>query len=509
MLNSSSNILELSLVFLYLCVIIVKFIKMKRTIILSTFLGMFLFGNTMAGNLRAYLSYATFVSPTEGPYVETYISVVGNSVVFHRNDDGKFQGAIQVTMIFRQDSLIKDFKKYELLSPATEDTAMINFNFIDQQRFLLPDGKYDLEIFIADKFKDRPPFKVNEPIEINYPSDKLNLSGIQLIESFRKTDETSILTKSGYDFVPFVDNFYPSSINKLTFYAEIYNAEKVLGKDEKFVITNSIESAETGKIVTIFHKLKRETTHDVNVVFSEFDISQLPSGNYYLTIEAHDKENNLLAKNQVFFQRSNPSIQFNIVDITALDVTNSFVNNFNNIDTLREYIRSLYPISTNLEGTFADNQVKTADLQTLQQFFLNFWLSRDNLDPKKAWELYKIEVLKADASFHTKVKKGYETDRGRVFLKYGPPNTIVDRPYERDVVPYQIWHYYKCGTLTNRRFVFYEPDFTNDFRMLHSDVPGEISNTGWQTYLLRNASIDSSPNSRFGGKSGEDFNNPK
>ena len=483
---------------------------MKRIILLTAILVIGFLGNAVAGNLRAYLSYATFVSPLDGPYVESYISVVGNSVVFHKNDNNKFQGTLQVTMIFRQDSVIKDFKKYELLSPETEDTTMINFNFIDQQRFLLPNGKYNLEISIADKYKNQPPFKVNESIEINFPADKINLSGIQLIESFTKTDQIGILTKSGYDFVPLVDNFYPRSVNKLTFYAELYNTEKVLGAEEKFIITTSIESAETGNIVTIFHKMRKETTQKVNVVFSEFDISQLPSGNYFLAIEAHDKENKLLARNQVFFQRSNPSIQFNIGDITALDVTNTFVSNMTNIDTLKECIRSLYPISTNIEGTFANNQHKTASLQTLQQFFLNFWLSRNNTDPQKAWDLYNIEVRKAQVSFHTRMKKGYETDRGRIFLKYGPPNTIVDRPYERDVVPYQIWHYYKLGTYTNRKFVFYEPDLiTNDFQMLHSDVPGEVSNPNWQSYLTRIKGGDLDPSSHFGGKTGEDFNNPR
>jgi GWxTD domain-containing protein len=484
---------------------------MKRILLLTAILFLGFIGNVFAGNLRAYLSYATFVSPLDGPYLESYISVVGNSVVFRRNDNNKFQGAIQITMIFRQDSIIRDFKKYDLLSPETEDTTMINFNFIDQQRFLLPNGKYNLEISIADKFKDHLPFKVIEPVEINFPPDKINLSGIQLIESFRKTDQTGILTKSGYDFVPMVDNFYPSSVNKLTFYAELYNAEKVLGTEQKFIITNSIESAETGKIVTIFHKIRKETAHPVNVIFSEFDISQLPSGNYFLTLEARDKENVLVARNQVFFQRSNPSIQFNIGDITALDITNTFVSNITNMDTLKEYIRSLYPISTNIEAAFANNQLKTANLQMLQQFFLNFWLSRNNQNPQKAWELYNIEVSKAQVSFHTRMKKGYETDRGRTFLKYGPPNTIVDRPYERDVVPYQVWHYYKLGTYTDKRFIFYEPDLiTNDFQMLHSDVPGEITNQNWQEYLVRNKGNNLDPDQRAGSaKMLDDFMNPR
>lgn len=485
---------------------------MKRNFIFAIFLVLISMGSAQAGNLRAYLSYATFVSPLDGPFVETYISVVGNTVVYQRNGNGKFQGAIQVTMIFKQDSAIRSFKKYELLSPETDDTTTINFNFLDQQRFLLPNGKYDLEISIADKYKKQLPFIITEPVEINYPSDKMNFSGIQLVESFTKTSETGILTKNGYDFVPFVDNFYPSALNKLTFYTELYNAEKVLGPEEKFVITNSIESSETGKIVSAFHKIRRETARPVNVIFSEFDISKLPSGNYFLTTEARNKENTLLARNQVFFQRSNPSIQFNIGDINALNVNESFVSEITNIDTIREFIRSVSPISTATENSFATNQLKTANLLTLQQFFLNFWMARNNDDPGKAWELYRIEVRKADASFHTTVQEGYETDRGRIFLKYGPPNTIVDRPFEEGSVPYQIWHYYKLGTFTNKKFVFYEPDLvTNYFMLLHSDVPGEVSNPEWQSSLVRLAPGSSSfqKGTRYTGRAGEEYNNPK
>ena len=46
--------------------------------------------NVRAGNLWAFLSYATFNSP-EGPYIETYLAVAGNSVQFVKKDNGKFQ----------------------------------------------------------------------------------------------------------------------------------------------------------------------------------------------------------------------------------------------------------------------------------------------------------------------------------------------------------------------------------------------------------------------------------
>jgi hypothetical protein len=93
-------------------------------------------------------------------------------------------------------------------------------------------------------------------------------------------------------------------------------------------------------------------------------------------------------------------------------------------------------------------------------------------------------VIKVNKLFGCRVLKGYETDRGRVYLKYGPPNTMMDRLNEMDTYPYTIWHYYRAGKYTNKRFVFYQPDLvTNCFPLLHSEVPGEIKNPQWNQIL--------------------------
>jgi len=41
--------------------------------------------------------------------------------------------------------------------------------------------------------------------------------------------------------------------------------------------------------------------------------------------------------------------------------------------------------------------------------------------------------------------KVMKTDRGRVYLKYGPPNIISRKLYEPSSYPYEIWHYYVLG----------------------------------------------------------------
>ena len=92
-----------------------------------------------AKNLWAFLTWSTFNSP-EGPYIETYLSVAGNSVAYIKKDNGKFQATVNILMTFKQDKEIKAFKKYELYSSEVDDTTNNNLYFVDQQRIAIPNG---------------------------------------------------------------------------------------------------------------------------------------------------------------------------------------------------------------------------------------------------------------------------------------------------------------------------------------------------------------------------------
>ena len=121
----------------------------------------------------------------------------------------------------------------------------------------------------------------------------------------------------------------------------------------------------------------------------------------------------------------------------------------------------------------------------MQQFFYGFWLSHDPQNPELAWNFYKEQVYKVQVNFGTPVKKGYQTDRGRVYLEYGPPNTRSAQNVEPSNYPYEIWQYYTLNNnQRNRKFVFYSPDMvTSDFILLHSDATGEIINPRWKIDL--------------------------
>ncbi|MCF8297214.1 MAG: GWxTD domain-containing protein [Saprospiraceae bacterium] len=486
-----------------------------KKIYLTFLLILFVSISIKAENLQAYLSYSTFVSTADGPYIETYLTVMGSSVQLIKNSNNKFQGTIEVTLIFKKNDTVVDFKKYNLLSPEVEDTSNINFSFIDQQRFSLPNGTYNFEIKIVDINNNTKPFESIESVYIYFPSDKISISDIELIESFKKSSEQNILTKSGYDLIPYIFNYYPEKISKLTFYAEIYNTEKIMGEKEKFLITYYIESFETANYIAGLRKYKKEVSGNVIIAFNEFDLTDLPSGNYNLVIEIRTNENKLITDGRIFFQRSNPNIKIDYSDIASVDAENSFASRYTDKDSLAGMIRALSPISTEMEKIFADNQIKNGDVDIMQKYFLHFWTNRNELNPEKAWYDYSIELKKTDKEFGTSIRRGYETDRGRVYLQYGPPNTMTKQPSEPSAYPYEIWHFYKLGNQTNKKFVFYNPDMaTNDYELIHSDAVGEIYNYNWQVMINKrntttNSIDDETGVKHWGNKSEEFFRNPR
>ena len=470
---------------------------------------------TQAKRLQAFMSYATFCSPTDGPYIETYTTVVGKSVVFVQKPNGKWQGTIELTLIFKQDSVVRDFKKINLLSPELDDTTNVNINFIDQQRFLLPNGTYKVEISISDKNDKAIPYNSDETITIDYPAGKAAVSGIEFIESIRASQTTTVLSKSGYDLVPYILNYFPESVSKLTFYAEVNNADKIVGENQKYLLSSFIETYETNQLYGEYIKVKKETAKQVNVLINEFDISLLPTGNYNLVIEVRNQKNEIVASNKLFFRRNNPEYQPAENDLSQVKTVNSFVEKITSADTLKDWIKCLFPISSESERSYARIQIKKNDLSSMKQYFLFFWQARDVQNPEKAWLTYYQEVQKVNNDFGTPIKKGYATDRGRVYLQYGPPNSRIQVLDDPDAYPYEIWHYHSLANQQNKRFVYYNRDLiSNDYELIQSDAKGEVSDYRWKLKIYSRNSVTTDIDSdayipHYGSKIDDYYNNPR
>jgi len=492
----------------------------KQLLILPALFLLFL--NSEGRNLGAFFSYSTFNQPGKSPYIETYLHVEGNSVRLARNAENKLQGKIEVQWIYKQGDKIVHFDKYNLFGPAVEDTNKLISDFIDQQRVPLPNGEYVLELKITDKNSLEQSFTYTQNISINYTNDKVSISDIEFVESYTASAQSGPFSKNGYEVIPLADNYFPKTAMSLKFYAEIYNTKEILNNDD-YLVSYYISGYQNNIINDLVSSKKQKAVSSVNVLMSELPITEVPSGNFYLAIEVKDKTNQLIAMKRALFQRSKPMEKaLSIDELSTIKIENTFVMYISDKDTLAEYIASLYPISAQFETRVAENQVRVKNLQSMRQFFYYFWTNHSPQNPEQGWLDYKLEVDKVNVAFKSMNKKGYETDRGRVYLQYGPPNEIFKRYSEPQTLPYEIWHYNTIANKRDGKFVFYTHNITaNDFELLHSNVNGEYQNENWTLNLasdprsLMYNTKDVNGTSKqdyiddFGSRAKEEFDHPK
>jgi GWxTD domain-containing protein len=412
------------------------------------------------------------------------MSFIGNSLNFVLNENEKYAAKIEITvLLFKGDSVFV-MDKYTLNSPEITDTADIKPNFIDIQRYAIKAGNFNMKITIRDLNSPDKRSVFDDIVMINFNDTDLSISGIEYLESYKKTEENNILAKSGFELIPYISNFFPYNVDKMRFYFELYNTETVI--KAPFTLKLYVEKVENKEVKIATKKQLKEAP--IIPYIGELDITYLPSGNYNLVIEFIDTLQSSRFKEKFFFQRSGKkeeTLNNPLFDIEQ-NVSDIFDGNFDNRDSLMEYVYCLRPIADVNEQQFIDFQTRTADNNALKNFFADFWKKRNATHPNIIWKEYYEQVKYVNRAFGTKTKKGYRCDMGYVYLKYGAPNEISDVPHEPEAYPYQIWKYWKTGTESNRKFVFYNPNIaTRDYDLLHSNARGEIFTANWERYLRK------------------------
>lgn len=427
------------------------------------------------GKVQAIFDYKQFYTPYGSTYIETYLSFIASSLYYMPNKNNNLQSNILVTQIIKQKDEIIDFKKYEILGPELKDSLAVGFN--DQQRFMLQPGTYLLEIEIMDlNDPDSTSTISNQFIHVNLNEGEINISDIELIDYYQKTDKKNNYSKSGYDLYPLVSNYIHSEIDKLAYYFELYKSDSTCNT---FLLQQYIRQYDSKEILPKYIKRNKVCLEKVKPEINVFNIKKLPTGNYHLVVELRDKNNKVVTDKTLFFQRVN----------TKMDDENFMYDSISfehlvSTDSVDKYLEYLTPIASEMEKSIIQTKADKMSNQLKVNFFYNFWSRRNEAFPKKEWLKYRQKVIEINRKYSTKLVAGYATDMGRIELKYGIPNSIANRPNNAGKLPYQIWHYYHLDKVNNVIFVFYQPDLiSKSYELLHSDVPGEIKNKSWKQFL--------------------------
>lgn len=455
--------------------------------------------------LKAYLDTKQFYAPEIGNYIEIYFQFAASSVKY-KGVEGGLQGDLAIQLDVTDGIKTVTSDAYRLQSPLMKDSIVEDF--FDLKRFALTPGKYILNIELSDINTENSPLKASVPVQIDDLSNAISISDIEVAEFAFKGDENSVFFKSGINIIPRLSTFYPTELSVIPVYLEIYNTNQL--EDTVCGLKQSLVNMETGAEVPEFTVFSRHTTSSVLPILRKVDINTLPTGKYALNYTLLSRSLSELSTQQYVFERSNDlDIPWTVENMVIDPAFQASITD----DSVAYYLESLIPIAKPAEIKNIISVLKLKDREQERRHIQAFWLKTAPNSAYDSWLKYKEQVQLVERLYSNNFQEGFETDRGRVYLQYGAPTNIVQRETSPTEYPYEIWQYNKIGKFSNKRFVFYNPDLVNNaYRLLHSDMIGELKNPSWPQTLSKrntnNGNIDN-PNQflqqNWGGNSNDFF----
>jgi GWxTD domain-containing protein len=124
---------------------------------------------------------------------------------------------------------------------------------------------------------------------------------------------------------------------------------------------------------------------------------------------------------------------------------------------------------------------RNLELTGKARFLEDFWRSRDP-DPSTALNEFQREHLRRWNFTNQQFSRfrnddGWKTDRGRVYIIWGPPDDIERHPADISNVAWERWHYYSLeGGI---EFIFADLSGFENYVQVHSTAKGEYRDPNW------------------------------
>jgi GWxTD domain-containing protein len=435
--------------------------------------------------VRAYFNTVQFYDPEIGNYLELHFQFDARSTKFKASKDG-LQATVFLSIEIK-DSIKTVFNDaYLLNSPLFIDSVVEDF--YELRRIPLPPGIHQINLKIADQNNEKSMVQGSQLLEVLDLSKSFSVSQLEAIELAVPDTSAGIFQKNGFQMVPKINAYYGTQLSKIPFYYEIYRNTGT-GQKRMFLEERLIDTEEQKEIYAYHQSYEIKDQDAVIPKLKTIDIAPLPSGSYAYEIALINEKDSIIQTSTYTFERGNFSAD-DTLDFHNVVMDPAFQASISD-DSVHFYLGSILPITKAAENRNIRDLLKSKDIGSIRKYLQAFWLQTAPTDAYTAWIKYKQQVLYVQGLYKTNFQQGYETDRGRVYLQYGAPSTTNVKEGSPSEYPYEVWFYNKIGKFSNRRFIFYNPDLTNNaFRLLHSDLIGEVKNPGWSQVLSRRNTVN-------------------
>ena len=444
------------------------------------------------------VSHAAFAYGDDESLVEIYLAVEAASLDYVAQEDIYAARLPLDVAILR--SATTDMEAAED-APVWNDSLLLNFalpdtsglvpgqHFIHQIRTVVPPGEYELRIAVpADTLGRRPELELRRDMQVpDFKGEgEAALSDITLATGIsQSSNRESPFYKNDLEVRPNANQLYGEGLSNLYYYAEAYGAESIADNDGEYTLFAYVSEANRPQPMPELQKRSTRVARSPDVLAGQFDLSALPSGSYFLRLALLNESNESVVEQAQKFFVYNPGVERTQPVALEMEFETSSYATMSEEEVATAIDHAEVIANDSERRRFG----RIEDLDELRRSLMEFWQKRDP-DTTTPINEFKDEFYQrlqyANDRYSTNMQQGWQTDRGRVVIKYGMPTSVEPHLYDRGMRPYEVWNYNAIPGEGQAIFVFADLGGFGRFELVHSTVTGERTRPNWQEEIRNN-----------------------
>ncbi len=267
----------------------------------------------------------------------------------------------------------------------------------------------------------------------------------------------------------------------LGYYLELYSSRAESVKVAARVVDQG------GSQVIAAQPVAVPVTSGGGVTYAMLDLAGLPPGRYRLEVAVQAPDSQVL--------RSAPFGMTGFETVGSLKtVADAGTHDTFSVGT-EAGLDSMYAPLIYLMNAPEQGQYSMLSVDAKRRWLRDFWSRRDptpgTARNERLERFYRL-VTDANSKFREgglSAIPGWRTDRGRIYIMYGPPDEVLDRRSnnEQRSLPYEVWKYTRDRSL---KYVFADLTRFGNFDLVYTNDRRERSRPDWQDLLGPNAVQD-------------------
>jgi GWxTD domain-containing protein len=405
-----------------------------------------------------------------GVYLEVYLMIPQSQFTYKEATSG-LEASVVIQVVLLQDDVVPyPPDRWQRTYKVGSQAAVARMGFVpDISKFSVEAGDYVLQVDILDANSNRRQ-RIRKPITLElFPEDQLSISDISIASQIVKTQVEGDFTKYGHDIVPNAERIFSPAAPTLFYYFEAYGLS---GSDNYSILTQVLSlNGLSEKDMPI--RAKKNPGGAV-VEWGQVDTKGLKSGIHKLMVTVTDEFTGASVSQKATFyiikpRESGPSKSVSVDEYASMT---------------GGQLDERFQIVSHVMSRKEIKLFKKSDVTGKRMVLKTFW-SRNDPTPETPENEYKDDffnrVQVVNREFGSEIHKGWESERGRIYLKHGQPTSIERYPATSDRKPWELWQYHHIDG--GIEFIFVDKRGYGDFELVHSTAKNEIRDYQWERHL--------------------------